>query len=62
MNIKIVIYALSLILTAFAFSGINFNNLFKKNHIIEARIFAMLVIIGISYLVGSFIIVCINLS
>lgn len=62
MNIKIIIYALSLILTAFAFSGVNFDNLFKKRHVLEARIFAMLVIIGLSYLVGSFIIECINLS
>ena len=61
MTVKIIIYALSLLLTSFSISGINFTNLFKKDHVIEARIFVMIVIIGLSYLLSSFIISFLNI-
>lgn len=56
MDYKVFVYAISLFVTVFAFSGINFNNFFRINHKLEARVFVMLLIISVSYLVSSFII------
>lgn len=56
MDYRVFIYAISLFVTVFAFSGINYNNFFRTNHKLEARIFVMLLIISVSYLVSSFII------
>ena len=61
MNYKVYVYALVLLLTSFAFSGINFNEFFRINKKIEARIFVMLLIIAVSYLVSQFIISFIEL-
>ena len=47
--VKVVIYILSILVSIFAVSGINFNNFFKKNHVWEARIFIVL----ISFIMGS---------
>lgn len=56
MNYRIYIYTFMLLVTAFALSGINFDNLFKKNHIIESRIIVLLIVLSISYLASQFII------
>lgn len=56
MSYKAFIYAITLVITAFALSGINFTDIFKKNHKLEANIFMILMIISISYLVSNFII------
>ena len=56
MNYKIYIYALMLFVTSFAFSGINYTNVFKKGHIIEAKILVMLIVLGVSYMASRFII------
>ena len=44
------------------FNGINFNNFFKKNHIIEARFFVIIISLIMGYLLGSFIIEFLNVS
>ncbi|NMA50789.1 MAG: DUF1146 domain-containing protein [Mollicutes bacterium] len=62
MNYKIYIYFLVLIVTIFSLTGINFNGFFKKNHIIEAKIFVMLIAFAISFLVSEFIIKIIELT
>lgn len=56
MDYRIYIYTFMLLLTAFALSGINFDNFFKKNHIIEAKIIILLLAMSISYLTSEFII------
>ena len=56
MDYRIYIYAFMLFTTTYAFSGINFNNFFRTNHKLEAKIFVMLLIISVSYLVSSFVI------
>ena len=61
MDNKVYIYMIMLFLTSFALSGINYNNLFKANHKIEARIFVMLIALAISYLAARFIIDFLNL-
>lgn len=56
MSYKVYIYAIMLFITAFSLSGLNFNNVFKKDHILEAKILMVLIILSISYLSSSFII------
>ena len=56
MDYRVYIYALMLFATTFAFSGININSIFRKGHVIEARIFLMLLIASVSYLASRFII------
>lgn len=53
--IRLFIYALSLIISTFAVSGINFEHIIKKNHIWEARILSMLLVLGLTYLLANLI-------
>lgn len=53
---KVLIYTLSVLLSVFSISGINFNNFFKKNYKYEAKIFVIIVSLCLGYLLGSFII------
>lgn len=62
MNYKTYIYIISVLLSTFAISGINFNNLFRKNKVFEARTFIILIVLGLGYLVGTFIITFIECS
>lgn len=62
MNFRTYIYIVSVLLSTFAISGINFNNFFRKNRIIEARIFVILLVLTLGYLVGTFIITFIECS
>ncbi|MCR5224261.1 MAG: hypothetical protein K6C11_03855 [Bacilli bacterium] len=55
MNIKILVYGIMLLISVFAVTGININNLFKTNHIWEARIFTILLVMSLTYLSGSLI-------
>jgi len=55
MNIKILVYGIMLLISVFAITGININNLFKTNHIWEARIFTILLVMSLTYLSGSLI-------
>ena len=50
------IYLIMLIITIWAMEGLNINNIFKKNHIYQARIFYILIVLSISYMSSSFII------
>lgn len=56
MNYKLVIYCLSVIITAFGVSSLDLNRFFKQGRVIEANVFAILLIIALSELVSSFII------
>ena len=64
MNYKTYIYIVSVLLSTFALSGINFTNVFKKNKEIEAKILIVLLAMSLGYLVGTFVIEfieCINI-
>ena len=56
-----VIYALALVCSTFAISGINFDGFIKKNHVWEARFLAVLMILGLSYVVAQFFISITNI-
>lgn len=62
MNYKTYIYIVSVLLSTFTISGINFTNFFKKNKEIEAKIFVMLIALALGYLVGKFVITFIEVS
>lgn len=62
MNYKAYIYIVTLLLSIFALSGVNFDGFIKTNKAIEARILVMLLSIATSYLVTNFITDFINVS
>ena len=62
MNYKTYIYIVSVLLSTFALSGINFTNVFKKNKEIEAKILIVLLAMSFGYLVGTFVIEFIECS
>ena len=62
MNYKAYIYIITLLISIFALSGVNFDGFIKTNKAIEARILVMLLSIATSYLVTNFITDFINVS
>lgn len=59
---KVLIYTLSVLLSVFAVSGINFNNFFKKNYKYESKVFIIIISLSLGYLLGNFIIDFLNAS
>ncbi len=56
MSIKALLYVLFSLISAYILSSINYNNFFKKNKIIESRIFIILLSFIMSYLITNFIV------
>jgi len=57
---NLLLYVIVLIITIWAMDGININVIFKKNRIYQARVFYIMIIFSITYLVTNFIIDFIN--
>ena len=55
MNYKAFIYVITLMMSIYALSGVNFDGFIKSNKAIEARLLVILLGIAISYLVTNFI-------
>ena len=55
MKIKLIIYIVNTIIIFFALDGININQIFKKNKIIQARIFYFILALSLVYLLTNFI-------
>ena len=55
MNYKVFIYIITVLLSTYTLSSINFNNFFKKNKVIEARIFILLLSFIMGYILTNFI-------
>lgn len=53
--IKFLIYLIVIPLVIFAFNSVNINGIFKKSKINQAKIFYILLIFGLSYLVTNFL-------
>ena len=62
MNYKIYLYAIFLFLSIYIFSGINFENIMKKNRVVEARLLVMCLSFALSYLLTNFVLDFLNLS
>ncbi len=56
MNYKTFIYIITLFMSIFALSGINYDGFIKKNKALEARFLVILLSIATSYLVTNFIV------
>lgn len=54
------LYIIIMILVIWTMDGININHIFKKNRINQARIFYIMIILSITYLVTNFIIAFLN--
>ena len=53
---NLLLYVLVLIMVIWAIDGININHIFKTNKIFQARIFYIMIIFSITYLVTNFLI------
>ncbi len=62
MNYKTYIYIISVLISTFALSGINYNNFFKKGKIVESKVLIILFSLALGYLVGIFVITFIEVS
>lgn len=52
---KFILYLFIMPLVVYAIGGLNLNGIFKKNKIYQAKIFYILLIFGLSYLVTNFL-------
>lgn len=55
MNYKAILYVITLFVSIYAISGINFDGFIKTNKAIEARILVLILSISLSYLTTNFI-------
>lgn len=55
MSVKFLIYILVTILVIWALDSVNINKIFKKNKILQARVFYFLLALSLIYLVTNFI-------
>lgn len=50
------IYLIMLAIVIWSMEGLNINSIFKKNHVYQARVFYILIVLSVTYLSSSFII------
>ena len=62
MNYKAYIYVISVLLSAYALSGINYDGFIKKNRALEARVLVVLLSLALGYLITNFITDFLNVS
>ena len=62
MNYKAYIYVISVLLSAYALSGVNFDNFIKKNKALEARVLVIILSLALGYLITNFITDFLNVS
>lgn len=55
MKVKLIVYLVVTILVIIGIDSININNIFKKNKVFQARLFYLLLITALVYLVTNFI-------
>ncbi|MBE6144657.1 MAG: DUF1146 domain-containing protein [Firmicutes bacterium] len=54
MSLKSILYLFSVPVVLFALDSININSIFKKNKILQARLFYLIITLGLSYLLVNF--------
>ena len=57
---NLLLYSIVLVVAIWTMDGININHIFKKNRIYQARVFYIMLIFSITYLVSNFIIGFLN--
>ena len=58
---KFILYLFVLPLVIYTMDSVNFNSIFKKNKVFQARIFYILVMFSLSYLVCNFFFFFLNI-
>ena len=53
--VKFAIYILSAIIVVYSIDAVNINVIFKKNKVIQARVFYLVLTLSFTYLLGSFL-------
>ena len=53
--VKFAVYILSAIISLFALDSVNLNAIFKKNKVVQARVFYLVLVFIFTYLLGSFL-------
>ncbi len=56
MDYKVFVYVVSVLISSFALSGLNFDSFMKKNKPLEARILVVILSCSLGYLLTSFIV------
>lgn len=56
MDIKVYLYVFFTLMSIFIFNGINFNEIMKKNKVIEAKLLVLSLSFALSYLLTNFVI------
>ena len=57
---NLLLYCIVLVIVIWTMDGININGIFKKNRIYQARVFYIMLIFSLTYLVTNFILEFIN--
>ena len=55
MSVKFFLYVVVTILVIWALDGVNINHIFKKNRVVQARVFYLLLAFALVQLITSFI-------
>ncbi len=53
--VKFAVYILSAIIVVWSFDAVNINSIFKKNKVLQARVFYLVLIFVLTYLLSSFL-------
>ena len=56
MNVKVYIYIITTLLSAYSLTGINFDKFWRSKKTIEARVFIIILSLIMSYLLTNFIV------
>ena len=57
---NLLLYSIVLVLVIWTMDGVNINYIFKKNRVYQARVFYIMIIFSITYLVTNFLLDFIN--
>ena len=53
--LKFLVYIFSAVIVIWAIDGVNINAIFKKNKIVQARVFYIIIALVLTYLLANFI-------
>lgn len=55
MNYRTILYIIVVPLVIWSMDSLRINEIFKKNKVVQARLFTLLIVLGLSYLVVNFL-------
>ncbi len=61
-NIEVLLYAIFIMISSIGLSSLNFNNMFKKNKVVESRILIVIFSVVLGYLTANFVIDFLDLA